>query len=245
MTPIYASNRAKIAGWYVFSQPLGRYVVWDGGIGRSHYSTGVWCALTGNIVDVSDEVAESLPDCCVAGYLYGDEIEVIGFPHIYDISKTASTIPGLNIPYVYDAAPTWRAAFVDEIIEAEKLLEGSCCRLVSLEALPDNDALALKRFREMGPDLVARHPWSIWTFKRSAHFVANVPPERVETAVVREIVVAEQLELVDFVSVWGRLDILDKVIPLYPGDDDVNCPIWRKRNIITTYKIGDQIVGYE
>ena len=245
MTPIYASDRSKIENWYAYRHPDGRRVFWDGGLNRSQAATGFWCPVTGNIVDVPDSLVASMPPVCLAGQLQGGRMIVTGFPHATEIlpvvSKSAAFEP---VAYFYED-PQARASFCDEVLLGPSLLGDSPCEIVKLIQLPGESEAALEQFRSLGEDAVARHPWSVWTANRSCHLVANHPPKRVDHCRVREIVCDEQLELIDHITVWETVERLHKIIPMYPGDDAVDCDFWEPKRSIALYMYGDTVVGYE
>jgi len=244
VTPIYASDRAQLQSWYAYRQPAGRYIIWDGGVNQSNTSTGLWCPFTGNIVDAPDKLIAGLPkDLVVAGYINGDRVTVVSFPHARDILPVTPYTKSMR--YFYPD-PEARASFMDEILHGPELLEGTSCDMVDVEQLPEDNLAALAHLRERyGLDGVARHPWSVWTPKRSCHFASTFPPNAVRDCKIREIVCEDQMNLIDYVQVWATIEYTLNVIPLYPGDDEVDCDFWKIHKPITLYSIGDHIVGYE
>jgi hypothetical protein len=244
MTPIYATTRAQLAGWYAYHQPGGRYVIWDGGINTMQTSTGLWCPFTGNIVDAPDALLKNLPELCVAGYMHGEEIIVTSLPHPDEILPVSPFTRKLK--YFDFVDPHVRVPFLEEVIYGPELLAGTSCRMVDVEQLPDDDTAALAHLiGRYGVDGVARHPWSTWTPKRSSHMATTLPPIKIENCRIREIHCTDQMNLIDFVQVWATIEQTMNVTPLYPGDDEVESDFWTIHKPITLYSIGDQIVGYE
>ena len=249
MTPIYASNRAKIAGWYAYDLPTNpqtsRRVFWDGGVGRRDSgATGFWCPYTGNIVDAPDRLLGAMPRVCVDGYLIGDEVIVTGLPKVEDFVGVVVEAFTDETDYLYDE-PGLRGNFADEILRGDELLGDGPCRMIRVEQLPEDDHAALDYFREKYPFGAARHPLSAWSPYRSAMLVANVATKPIYSGRVREIHHSENLNLIDFVTVWATVEKEMKVIPLYPGDSEPDCPFWKIKSPITLYCVEDLVVGYE
>lgn len=247
MTPIFASNRAQVQNWYAYQHPQGRVVIWDGGINRSRVATGFWCPITGNIVDVDDSLPAKMPKVCLFGHLNSDNdrLTVTGFPHVNEIMPIVTDSAVFTpVQYFYDD-PQARASFMDEVLYGPDFLKGTPCDTIDVHQLPEDPQLALEELRSLGPDAVARHPWSVWSVKRSCHFVTNAKPVRYDSCRIREIVCSEDLQLVDFVEVWRTVEVLDRVIPMYPGDDSVDTDFWVNKKRITLYTFGDYVVGYE
>jgi hypothetical protein len=256
MTPIYASDRSDISGWYAYDfPPEGRRVFWDGGVGkRDQLATGFWCPYTGNIVDAPDRLVSSMPDIALECILHGNDVLVTGFPRIEYLtgfngsnlgSAVMSETPGANdVRYLYDD-PQDRANFIDEITIGPEMLEGTPCRVIQVEQLPDDKHAALDYFRERFPLGIARHPMSIWTPLRTVFAVANIKPGEPYLGRVREINLRDSMEVIESVSVWVTIEKELKVQPLYPGDDDPDCPFWKLKSPITLYCMEDLVIGYE
>jgi len=199
MTPVYASDRSQVQNWYAYDEPNGRYVFWDGGTNRSRVATGFWCPITGNIVDAPDKMLAAMPPVCLCGHIQDDRMIVTGFPHVTDIMPVVSDSAVFNPVQYFYPDPEARASFTDEVLIGPDLIEGSPCELVRVIQLPEEQADALETFRSLGPNAVARHPFSVWTTKRSVHLVANAQPLRIDHCRIREIVCEEQLQLIDYV----------------------------------------------
>src|SRR6056297_3337986 len=140
MTPIYASNRANIAGWYAFNMPPdSRRAFWDGGAGkRDQGATGFWCPYSGNIVDASDKLIESMPKTALDCALEGDEVIVTGFPKVqFMIGVAGHEVTQVDLNYMYDR-PEQCANFIDEVTLGAELLDDTPCRVVGIEKLPDD-----------------------------------------------------------------------------------------------------------
>lgn len=248
MTPIYASSRAKIAGWYAFNLPPdgeSRRAFWDGGVGkREHNATGFWCPYTGNIVDAPDKFVGSMPPVCMDGYIFNDEFICTGMPKVDDFIGIVVEAFTDEVDYLYKE-PGLRANFADEIHRGDNLFGNSPCRMVRVEQLPDDDHAALDRFREAYPFGCARHPLSAWSPHRSCRLVANIRTEPIYTGRVREIVRHESIDAIDFVNVWATVEKELKVIPMYEGDSDLDCPFWKLKSPITLYTVEEIVIGYE
>jgi hypothetical protein len=247
MTPIYASNRADVSGWYAFDVPLGgRRAFWDGGVGkREQQATGFWCPYHGNIVDVPDRVARNMPPVGLDCVIVGDEVLVTGFPKVVHMHGVIDGEPEMEaVKYLYDD-PSKVGNFIDELTIGEELIDGSVCRMVSVEKLPDDKYAALDYFREKYPYGVARHPMSVWTPLRTVHYAANMPPETVYEGRVREIYHTDDIETIDYVNVWATIEKELKVVPLYKGDNETDCPFWKIKTPITLYCVEDVVIGYE
>ena len=246
MTPIYASSRANLANWYAYNYPTtGRRIFWDGGVGkRESGATGFWCPYTGNIVDAPDKLVEAMPAVCIDGVIVGDEVIVTGLPRVQDFIGLVVAAFSDQTKYLFDD-PTKQANFADEILRGNELLGDGPCRMVGVEQLPDDQYAALDYFREKYPDGIARHPLSTWTPYRSAWMAANVLVNRFDFARVREIHFIESLNTIDFVTVWATIEKEMKVIPMYPGDDQPECPFWSIKAPITLFTLEDQVIGYE
>lgn len=247
MTPIYASERAKLSGWYAYQIPddTSRRIFWDGGVGkREAGATGFWCPYSGNIVDVPDGFAAKMPNVCIDGYLHDGEIIVTGLPKVEDFVGVVVDAFTDETRYLYDE-PGLRGSFADEIHRGDELLGDGPCRMVRVEQLPDDDHAALDFFREKYPFGAARHPLSSWTPFRSCRLVANIGANPIHTARVREIHQHPELNLIDFVTVWATVEKELKVIPLYEGDAEPDCPFWKLKSPITLYTVEDVVIGYE
>lgn len=247
MTPIYASNRAKIAGWYAFLIPddSTRRVFWDGGVGkRMSGATGFWCPYTGNIVDAPDSLLKAMPNVCMDGYLTDDEVIVTGLPKVEDFVGVVVDAFTEETRYIYDE-PGLRASFIDEIAYGNELFNGGPCRMVQVEKLPDDPHVALDRFRENYMNGLVRHPLSAWTPYRSCRMMGNVTTKPVKTGRVREIVINEDQNFIEFINVWATVEKEMKVTPLYEGDENPDCPLWKIKSPITLYCVEELVIGYE
>jgi hypothetical protein len=247
MTPIYASDRANVEGWYAYQPPVfSRRVFWDGGVGkRDQGATGFWCPYSGNIVDAPDKLIEAMPSVALDCAVEGNEVIVTGFPKVEYMSDVAGDeLTEVDLDYLL-ADPIKTASFMDEIELGEELLEGTPCRLISVEKLPDDRDDALAYFREHYPYGVCRHPYSSWTPLRSVYMMANVKPETVREGRIREIFHSEGTEVIDYVTVWATIEKELKVLPLYHGDNEGDCQFWQPKQPITLYCVEDLVVGYE
>lgn len=247
MTPIYASDRANVSGWYAYNLPVNaRRAFWDGGAGkREQQATGFWCPYSGNIVDAPDKLIESMPgvalDCAIAG----DDVIVTGFPKVeFMVGVSGNEVSEVDLDYLYDY-PEQRANFVDELSRGESLLEGTPCQVVRVEKLPDDKDDALAYFRQNFPYGLARHPFSVWSPLRTVFLMANIQPETVHEGRIREIFHTEDMDLIDYVTVWATIEKELKVIPMYQGDNEGDCPFWQSKQPITLYCVEDLVVGYE
>lgn len=247
MTPIYASNRADVSGWYAYNVPTyARRVFWDGGAGkRDQQATGFWCPYTGNIVDAPDKLIQSMPRVALDCAIDGDEVIVTGFPKVeYLISSVGAQVEPLDLDYMYDNPGQW-GNFMDEITRGVDLLGDSPCTVVSVEKLPDDKDDALAYFRKNYPYGLARHPYSVWSPLRTVFLMSNVRPVTVHEGRIREIFHCEDFDLIDYVSVWATIEKELKVIPMYHGDNEGDCPFWQSKKPITLFCVEDLVVGYE
>lgn len=247
MTPVYASRRAKIGGWYAYQYPASHFrrVFWDGGVGKRQLgATGFWCPYTGNIVDVPDRLLRDMPNVCIDGFTDGHEVLVTGLPKVEDFIGVVGEAFTDETDYLYNE-PGMRGNFADEIHRGDELLGEGPCRMVPVEQLPDDDHAALDYFREHYPYGAARHPLSPWSPYRSARLVANIQTQPTYEGRVREIHHVDGMNLIDFVTVWATVEKELKVIPLYEGDAEADCPFWKIKNNITLYCVEDLVIGYE
>lgn len=247
MTPIYASNRADVAGWYAYTPPIyARRAFWDGGVGkRDQGATGFWCPYSGNIIDAPDKLIDNMPSVALDCALDGDEVVVTGFPKVeYMVGVAGREVTEVNLDYMYEG-PEQRANFVDEITKGAELIEGYPCRVVGVEKLPDDKHDALDYFRENYPYGVCRHPMSVWSPLRTVFMMANAQPEKVHEGRVREIFHHEDMDLIDYVTVWATIEKELKVVPMYVGDNLGECPFWKTKRTITLYCVEDLVIGYE
>ncbi len=247
MTPIYATSRANLSNWLAFKEPRGKYVIWDG-CGKFGMQTGFWCPFTGNIVDCNDGMATKMPSIPAVGYLHGDEFCVLGFPDAEDVLPTLGGDPDIIMDFIERPGTQQQASMFDEIMDADRVLEGTNAYYVDWTPLPCYKAEAFEAFRDMGDDALCRHPRSWWSSQRSVHYASNtIPPYKFEGR-VREVMVDEPLGLIDYVTVWAGPELEVKVIPLYEGDDELDCDLWNPKQEITLWAIdkkGEHIIGYE
>lgn len=246
MTPVYASNRAEIGGWYAFDLvDDGRRVFWDGGIGqRQQGATGFWCPYSGNIVDAPDKMIDAMPDVALDGCIHDGEFLVTGFPKINHFSTVIQPDDDI-VRYIY-RDPTKLANFADEILYGPELIEDSpVCRMVRVEQLPDDHVAALDTFRDKYPHGIARHPQSVWSPHRSRYIMANLRPDGFSSGRVREIHHSETMDYIDFVTVWATIEKELKVVPLYGDDHNPDCPFWKVKQRITLFTVEDLVIGYE
>ena len=247
MTPIYATHRANLSGWYAFKEPPGQYVIWDG-CGQFGMQTGFWCPFTGNIVDCNDSMKGKMPNIPAAGYLHGDEFCVLGFPDAEDVLPTLGGDPDLIMDFIDRPGIQINASMYDEIMDADRVLEGTNAYYVDWTPLPYGKENAYHEFRMMGSDAVCRHPRSWWSSQRSVHYAANASPEQCAEGRVREVHVDEPLGLIDYVTVWITPEPEVKVIPLYEGDDELDCKLWTPKERITLFAIDskfEHVIGYK
>jgi len=247
MTPIYASDRANIAGWYAFNVPFNtRRAFWDGGEGkRGQGATGFWCPYEGTIIDAPDHLIKSMPKVALDCAINNDEVIVTGFPKIeFMVTESGQDLMELDLDYIITDTGD-QANFIDELSAGEDLLEDTPCRLVRVEKLPDDPQHALAYFRENYLYGVCRHPMSVWSPLRSVMMMVNITPETVYHGRVREVIRESMFGSVEYVSVWASVEKELNVLPLYEGDEDGDCPIWKPKNEITLYCVEDLVVGYE
>ncbi len=246
MTPIYASERATIQGWYAYDVPrYSRRAFWDGGVGkRDNGATGFWCPYTGVIVDAPDKIIKAMPNICLDCALDGDDVIVTGFPRVGEILGMITDAFSKEVRYIYDE-PGLIANFMDEVAYGADMLVGSPCTMVSVEKLPEDRGPALDYFRQHYPFGIVRHPYSAWTPVRTVFMATNMRPETTYEGRVREIYHHDGLDLIDFVTVWGTVEKELKVVPLYQGDDACDCPFWKIKGRIKLFTVEDLVVGYE
>lgn len=247
MTPIYASNRADVAGWYAYNLPLyGRRALWDGGVGpRGQGATGFWCPYTGVIIDAPDKLLERMPNVALECFIVDDEVLVTGFPELEKlVGVVLKSLPQQTVQEVHVGYGN-SVSFLDEIVSGPDLLEGTPCRVVPVEKLPDDRVDALGYFRENYRNGLARHPMSIWTPMRTVFYMANAAPLEVHQGRIREIFHHNTLEVIDYVMVWATVEKEMKVLPLYRGDNQTECPLWKMKSHITLYCVKDMVIGYE
>ncbi len=135
MTPIYATERANLSGWYAFKEPRGQYSIWDG-CGKFGMQTGFWCPFTGNIVDCNDSMPDNMPSIPAAGYLNGDEFCVLGFPDAEDVLPTLGGDPDIIMDFIDRPGIQIQASMYDEIMDEARVLEGTSAYYVAWVPLP-------------------------------------------------------------------------------------------------------------
>lgn len=247
MTPIYASNRACLSGWYVYNLPtVGMRVFWDAGAGkRDNGETGFWDPYSGVAVDAPDDTLNNMPNICLDCILKHDgNVVVTGMPSPAFLDKIMDESKIGSIESLYDDEQN-RPSFFDELTMGRDLLEGTVCSMVEVTQLPHDDAAALSTFRSEFGDGLARHPWSVWSAYRSAWFAANYQPTKIEGARVRKVKLDKDKESVESVDVWATPERELKLTPLYIGDDDPDCPLWKIKQTLTLFCVEDIIIGYE
>jgi len=244
MTPIYATERAIVSQWWAYKIPDAPLAVWDGGATTGQVGTGFWCPIKGHAMDASDRLIANMPRCILYGHLDGERFHVTGFPNVEDMVNLLPRPTIFPADLLYPEHNFIRPSFLDEYEFALDWLP-ACCSYPKIEVLPEHELDALHRLQDLGPDYVARHPESLWTPKRSCMIVSTMRPETCTTAIIRDIIYNYDLDLIDYVEAWSTVECLEKIIPLYPYDDDITSPFWKKRNTINIYKHGDQVIGYQ
>jgi len=247
VTPIYMTDRANLSGWYAFKEPRGKYVIWDG-CGKFGMQTGFWCPFTGNIVDCNDGMPAKMPSIPAVGYLHGDEFCVLGFPDAEEVLPLLGQDPDIIMDFIDRPGTQVQASMFDEIMDADRVLEGTNAYYVDWTPLPDAQPWAFHEFRMMGSDALCRHPRSWWSSQRSVHYGANSEPPYSWKGRVRDVIVDEPLGLIDYVTVWANPEKEVKVTPLYEGDDELDCPLWTPKQEITLWSIDEKcehVIGYK
>lgn len=242
MTPIYASNRIDLSGWYAYDQPEGDLVLWDGGLSRAkEYSRGgLWDYVKGHPVYRDPAWLDQLPNLPMFGHLDGDHFNVIDFPHV-----------GLILPYLPSRpnGPQWSLESEDggplpffvSVLNGPQMLE-TCdvASFVRCSILPEDKETSLRLARERGDQTMVRHPMSSWSLKRNPLFASVKSPPR-QRCRIREVTIDDD-GYVSQVSVWTNLAVFS---PMYWGDHLPENKVFVPTEPLNVY-IGEGIVlGYD
>ena len=246
MTPIYASNRIDLSGWYAFQEPAGMLALWDGGVNRETVDSklGIWCPMNGVPIYRDPEFLDRLPNIPMYGWVDDEGFTAMDFPHVDDALNLTGRLTDNQVFYLTqnDGSPlpffaaTMRADMVFSSVE-------NCnARFVGCRILPENKDESLRLAREMGPDTLVRHPLSRWSRQRNP-FYASLGGPRPTQGRVREVKISEGY--VVEVSCWTTPQTIATLYPLYEGDQYPDREAFVPTAPINLYMTQGIVVGYD
>lgn len=243
MTPIYASNRIDLSGWYAYQQPPGEVVLWDGGFNRvNDYSrVGIWSAITGQPIYRDPSWLAKLPQVPMYGHLDGDHFHVTDFPHV-------STIQ----PFLKLANPAWSLEseegtplpyFVSILNGPIMVADCDVASFVRCCILPEDRETSLLAAREMGDNTLMRHPMSVWALKRNPTYASTQRPPRVVSR-IREVEIDND-GYVGRIHAWTNPETLATFYPMYWGDQYPENNVFVPTERMNLYIAEGIVLGYD
>lgn len=244
MTPIYASDRIDLSGWYLHDTPPGRLLLWDGGFNRTEdYSrVGLWDLTTGTKVFNDPDWLKQLPQIPMYGFLENDFFTVVDFPHVDVLRQLYSTDhPMCSLEADHSGGPT--QFFVSVLNGPVVCAESEVCDFVRCSILPENAEAALAQARERGDTALVRHPLSFWTLKRNPLYASVHRPPCV-SARIREVEIDND-GYVGEITCWTTPEATASFFPMYNGDQFPESEVFKPTERINLYIEQGTVLGYD